>query len=88
MQVIKKTLDPVWDERFEFWVPDVLDFEFQISLWDWDFGKHDPLGYVSVKAKNMEEYLRSGKTSQTLDVKVRLQQCDCVCGNVLTEVAR
>lgn len=60
-RVINKNLSPEWNEEFEFWVADVTNFEFQISIWDWDLGKHDDLGVVTVRSKDMHLYMETGK---------------------------
>ncbi|KAL6069579.1 Tricalbin-2 [Balamuthia mandrillaris] len=45
-RIIKKTLDPVWEEEFTVCIKDNT---FKIEAWDWDlFTKDDPLGQVTV----------------------------------------
>lgn len=68
-RVIKKTLAPNWDEYFEFWVPNVLDFHFQVSLWDWDFGRHDPLGYVRIDSRDWLQYIAKGQEHRWLKIE-------------------
>ena len=82
-RVEKKTLNPKWDEAFEFWLPDVRDFSFQISLWDWDLAYHDSLGYTMVKSRMWEEFYRVGKEEKWMPVEdaegqllVRLEATD------------
>lgn len=46
-QTKKKTLNPRWDESFEFPVFGA-DRKFKVTLWDWDqFGEDDFLGTIS-----------------------------------------
>eukprot|EP00243_Klebsormidium_subtile_P000556 TRINITY_DN10949_c0_g1_i1.p1 TRINITY_DN10949_c0_g1~~TRINITY_DN10949_c0_g1_i1.p1 ORF type:complete len:122 (+),score=35.06 TRINITY_DN10949_c0_g1_i1:3-368(+) len=47
-KVIPKTLNPVWDQKFEFLVEDAAHDMLQLEVWDHDtFGK-DFLGRVSI----------------------------------------
>ncbi len=68
-KVIRKTLCPEWNEVFEFWTPDVRDFSFQISIWDWDLGRHDSLGFAVVRSKDMIEYFKAGKERKLIKVE-------------------
>lgn len=42
LQVIPKTLNPVWDQTFEFLVEDAAHDMLQLEVWD-----HDTFGKVS-----------------------------------------
>ena len=47
-KIVRKTLDPVWDESFDFVVVNVLRDKITLSVKDWDmFSSDDDLGEVS-----------------------------------------
>ncbi len=68
-KVIRKTLTPEWNEVFEFWVPDVREFHFQISVWDWDLGKHDSLGFAVVRSQDFLEFQNKGRQRKLLQIE-------------------
>lgn len=53
--IVKKTLDPVWNERFRFDVDKVHGSELRAIVWDWDMGnKDDFLGGVAISFDELE----------------------------------
>ena len=56
-KVIKKTLNPSWDEKFEVRVPSRTAADFLIEVYDWDFaGSPDFLGKVVVNLADLEPF--------------------------------
>lgn len=48
-RVQKKTLHPIFNETFQYYLPTGLDVDFDLSIWDWDrFSKNDFLGGIRI----------------------------------------
>lgn len=41
----------------------------KITLWDWDLGKHDSLGYVHVRAQDFPDFAQTGKVRKCFKVE-------------------
>jgi CRP-like cAMP-binding protein len=60
--VQKKTLAPVWNERFEFTVFDFGRDNVKIEVFDWDLvGDNDPLGDINIRLRALQQEFSQGK---------------------------
>jgi len=69
-KVMYETLDPIWNEVFEFegWMNDLLDFPLKLSVWDKDKGtlnRDDPLGAAQL---NLTPLKKKFLMAETLDI--------------------
>ncbi|KAK4693255.1 hypothetical protein P7C71_g4110, partial [Lecanoromycetidae sp. Uapishka_2] len=56
-QTQKKTLHPSWNEYFEVPVKSRTAADFQVAVWDWDFGdKNDLLGEAKINLNLLEPF--------------------------------
>jgi len=51
---IKKTLNPVWEEEFNFPVNNPQQDQVWLQVWDWDrFSSNDPLGEKAIPVSSL-----------------------------------
>jgi len=56
-KVIKKTLNPTWDEKFDVSVPSRTAADFEVEVYDWDFaGGDDFLGKAHIFLTEIEPF--------------------------------
>ncbi|KAG5976940.1 hypothetical protein E4U55_007136 [Claviceps digitariae] len=68
-KVIKKTLNPVWNEFFEVSVPSRTAAKFNVDVYDYDFAdKPDFLGAATINLDTIEPF-RASESSYMLDGK-------------------
>jgi hypothetical protein len=66
--VIKKTLEPLWNETLTFDIKDALKQNIQLQCVDWNrIQKHEVIGTASISVKDLD--LRRG-IAQNLDIKL------------------
>jgi hypothetical protein len=65
-RVIKKTLNPVWNQWFDIPLPDLAWFDLTVGLWDQDVAMDDTLGYVTLRAEDWD--FADGEQIKTLKV--------------------
>ena len=79
-QVIKKTLDPVWDEVVDVWIPQKVegeDFNLTFTILDYNFaGKSDFLGKVSFHSREEFETVYNRDEVLTLPLQARDDEND------------
>ncbi|GAA5844845.1 hypothetical protein JCM11251_007345 [Rhodosporidiobolus azoricus] len=73
-EVIKKTLAPVWNEKFEMAVPSREKANFLVEVHDWDrVGTSDKLGFGSIDLRSIEPYESSERVVVLQDFKTGAQ---------------
>ncbi len=65
-RVVKKTLNPVWNQWFDIPLPDLAWFDLTLGIWDQDVAMDDTLGYVMLRAEDWE--FANGEVVKTLRV--------------------
>ena len=84
-RIIKKNLDPVWDEEFVLSVSRVESETIEISLWDWDFGpgNDDFLGQLTIP---LVDVLHGGDIFEKWNVLQKRTQKSSVGGELQISV--
>jgi len=84
-RIIKKNLNPVWDETFETMIEPLEGLmDVKLSLWDWDkFSSDDFLGCAVIK---LDDYLHKGTRTIELPLASRAKKNDRVSGSVFVTV--
>lgn len=68
-KVIKKTLNPTWNEFFEVPVPSRTAAKFKVNVWDYDFAdKPDLLGVAEIPLDGLDPF-RPSESKHALDGK-------------------
>lgn len=53
--IIQKTLDPVWNEHTQIYIPSRTTSDIIVQAWDWDrLGSNDPLGNFKLNLSKMD----------------------------------
>ncbi|BGP49470.1 Tricalbin-2 [Rhodotorula kratochvilovae] len=69
-EIIKKTLAPVWNERFEVQVPSREAAKFIVEVHDWDrVGSSDKLGRAQIDLRDLEPFEPQERTIALADFK-------------------
>ncbi|BGP71461.1 Tricalbin-2 [Rhodotorula toruloides] len=69
-EVVKKTLAPVWNEKFEMQVPSREAAKFIVEVHDWDrVGASDKLGRAQIDLRDIEPFEPAERTVQLYDFK-------------------
>lgn len=69
-EVIKKSLAPVWNEKFEMQVPSREAAKFIVEVHDWDrVGASDKLGRAQIDLRDIEPFEPAERTVQLYDFK-------------------
>ncbi|BGO92542.1 hypothetical protein NBRC10512_000461 [Rhodotorula toruloides] len=69
-EVVKKTLAPVWNEKFEMQVPSREAARFIVEVHDWDrVGASDKLGRAQIDLRDIEPFEPAERTVQLYDFK-------------------
>lgn len=68
-KVVKESLDPVWDESFEFKLASNANWCVRIDLLDWDSDTSSkPLGFVELRASDWQLTTRERKVWMVVQV--------------------
>ncbi|GEM08900.1 tricalbin [Rhodotorula toruloides] len=69
-EVVKKSLAPVWNEKFEMQVPSREAAKFVVEVHDWDrVGASDKLGRAQIDLRDIEPFEPAERTVQLSDFK-------------------
>jgi Ca2+-dependent lipid-binding protein len=76
-KIIKKTLNPTWDENFEVTVPSRTAVDFYLECFDWDLGAEDDfLGKAVLNLTDLEPFQQKSMTialdGQSGEIKLKL----------------
>jgi Ca2+-dependent lipid-binding protein len=76
-KVVKKTLNPIFDEKFDVSIPSRTGANFVIEVWDWDFGGADDyLGKADIDLAGLEPFQMKSVTlpldGKSGELKLRL----------------